>query len=54
MDLDEMVNAEFDVTCRTTGCENEGVVIRVTATAINTLVMCGPCANIITDVAPAS
>lgn len=45
-------NADFNVTCRTPGCENQDVTILVTASVDNTLVMCGPCATLITDVVP--
>ncbi|SOC88544.1 hypothetical protein SAMN05660766_2251 [Curtobacterium sp. 314Chir4.1] len=41
-----------DVTCRTAGCENETVTIRlqVVADAATRYVVCGPCGDRIDDV----
>jgi hypothetical protein len=41
--------AEYGVTCRTPGCENQGVTLRVMATVGAEHVVCGPCGNHITD-----
>jgi hypothetical protein len=44
--------AEFDVTCRTAGCENSEITIRVSAVADLPYVVCGPCGIQIEDVIP--
>lgn len=41
--MDEIELAQYDVTCTTVGCWNEGISRRVPAAAENPDVQCGPC-----------
>jgi hypothetical protein len=50
--MDELIFAEYDVTCHTAGCENTGITIRVNAVADTPYVVCGPCGIQIEDVIP--
>ena len=50
--MDDLVFAEFDVTCHTAECENADIVIRVSAVADAPNVICGPCGIQIEDVIP--
>ena len=43
---------DYDVTCRTTGCTNEGITLRVPADPEQPLIACGPCGLQITEVTP--
>lgn len=42
--------AQFDVACHVAGCENDGIVIAVTAPLIDPIVVCGPCGTLINQV----
>lgn len=42
--------AQFDVACHVAGCENDGITLRVLATASAPLVTCGPCSTVTTDI----
>ena len=50
--MDDLVFAEFDVTCHTAECENSEIVIRISAVADAPYVVCGPCGIQIEDVIP--
>jgi len=53
--VDDLVfpnKADFDVACHTEGCENIGIVIRVSAIADTPYIVCGPCGIQIEDVTP--
>jgi glutamine amidotransferase PdxT len=43
---------EYFVTCLVNNCENKEVKIQVKATAIDPLVICGPCSTPITKIVP--
>jgi|GEM_PF-3730626 len=45
--------AAYTATCVTPGCENETILIKITADAENPRVQCGPCGQMITDIVPA-
>ena len=45
--------AAYTVECATEGCENENIVIEVTAASANPNVQCGPCGQMITNITPA-
>jgi hypothetical protein len=42
--------AEYDVTCQTKDCENENILIRVSATAENPYIICGACSQVIENI----
>jgi len=48
--VDNLTFAEFDVTCRNTGCENVDITIRIDAIADEPYIICGPCGIQIEDV----
>ena len=48
--MDDLVLAEFDVTCHSAECENAEIVIRVSALVDAPYVLCGPCGIQIEDV----
>jgi hypothetical protein len=50
--MDDLVLAEFDVTCHSAGCENSDIVIRINAIADSPHIICGPCGIQIEDVIP--
>ena len=50
--MDEIIFADFIVTCHTDGCENSDIAIIIGADAENPIVVCGPCGQQITDVQP--
>ena len=50
--MDNLVFAEFDVTCHTAECENSEIVIRINAVVGTPYVVCGPCGIQIEDVIP--
>ena len=52
MDPEEPTVYEYDVLCRTIGCENENIIIRIQTDAEPPTVICGPCGAEITDIIP--
>ncbi|QNJ56178.1 hypothetical protein QDW36_gp19 [Microbacterium phage Avocadoman] len=46
---DELEPVLWDATCRTPGCDNENITLRVPADPELPLVFCGPCGAQITD-----
>jgi hypothetical protein len=46
----EIIYSEYNVTCRTENCGNSGFTIEVSAPDENPVVVCGVCANKITEV----
>jgi hypothetical protein len=51
-ELPEFEMAEFDATCKTDGCMNANITLRVTASKLVPTVFCGPCQTQIEDVIP--
>ena len=51
--MTKIPQASYAVTCTTSGCENEGISILVTADAADPSVQCGPCGQAITNITPA-
>ncbi len=50
MDNEELPTSIYDVTCRTEGCENADITIRVPADPVTPFVVCGACSTTIGDV----
>ena len=49
-ELPEFEMAEFDATCKTDGCINANITLRVSASKLTPTVFCGPCMTQIEDV----
>lgn len=43
---------KYLVTCETANCENENIAIEITSNEDELIVICGPCANLITNIVP--
>jgi transcription elongation factor Elf1 len=52
MEDTEIEFIEYQVTCRTEGCENSDITINIQAPKENAHIVCGVCGQQITDVTP--
>lgn len=51
-EMPEFEMADFDATCKTDGCTNANITLRVSASKLVPTVFCGPCMTQIEDVVP--